>query len=246
MLLFTITALFRKLSKSAQTTLRCASLFINTKRARLRSGLRRFVDAALLTTSLHFPLLFSSFLFPTALAHTLRHPPTAAMPLPPLTIIHYTYPILLSLPLPFILTPVSPPSPPPPGLIPITVQGITPRRTLILTLLALLAFTSFLDVTVLVANVLSARVRYGDDLPLYLTGAQLGGEITYALGGLVAWGVALIACLWRNKFSKSLAVLASLGAAGEIVNLVWLVKREVHTGSFFMLPPPKPCKFFIY
>lgn len=77
MLLFTITALFRKLSKSAQTTLRCASLFINTKRALLRSGLRRFVDAALLTTSLHFPLLFSSFLFPTALAHTLRHPPPA-------------------------------------------------------------------------------------------------------------------------------------------------------------------------
>ncbi|KIR26009.1 ABC transporter [Cryptococcus deuterogattii LA55] len=153
------------------------------------------------------------------------------MPLPSLTIIHYTYPILLSLPLPFLLTPVSPPPPPPPGLIPITVQRISPRRTLILTLLALLAFTSFLDVTVLVANVLSARVRYGDDLPLYLTGAQLGGEITYALGGLVAWGVALIACLWRNKFSKSLAVLASLGAVGEIVNLVWLVKREVHTGN---------------
>lgn len=128
---------------------------------------------------------------------------------------------------------------------PITVQRISPRRTLILTLLALLGFTSFLDVIVLVANVLSARARYGDDIPLYLTGAQLGGEIAYSLGGLVAWGVALVACSWRNRFSSGLAVLASLGIIGEILNLVWLVKREVHTGSFscFSLSR-KSCKFF--
>lgn len=167
------------------------------------------------------------------------------MPLPPLTIIHYIHPILLSLPLPFLLTPTSPPPPPPPGLVPITVQRISPRRTLILTLLALLGFTSFLDVIILVANALSARARYGDDLPLYLTGAQLGGEIAYSLGGLVAWGVALVACSWRNRFSSGLAVLASLGIIGEILNLVWLVKREVHTGSFscFSLSR-KSCKFF--
>ncbi|AAW45126.1 hypothetical protein CNBL2610 [Cryptococcus deneoformans B-3501A] len=153
------------------------------------------------------------------------------MLLPALAIIHYTHPILLSLPLPFLLTPSSPQSRPPPGLVPITVQRISPRRTFILTLLALLAFTSFLDVIILVANALSARTRYGDDLPLYLTGAQLGGEIAYSLGGLVAWGVALIACSWRNRFSSGLAVFASLGIIGEIVNLIWLVKREVHTGN---------------
>lgn len=63
----------------------------------------------------------------------------------------------------------------------------------------------------------------------------------------MAWGVALIACSWRNRFSSGLAVFASLGIIGEIVNLIWLVKREVHTGSFpcFSLSP-RACRFSIY
>ncbi|WVQ78775.1 hypothetical protein IAT38_000866 [Cryptococcus sp. DSM 104549] len=148
------------------------------------------------------------------------------------TYLHYLTPVLLALPLPALLRPLPTPFPELPGIRPITVQRITPRRSLILTLLILLAFTSFLDGAVLVADALSARTRYGDDLPRRLRGAQLAAEIFYALGGLSVWGVAVVGCAWRGRFAgKGLVVLGTLAVVCEVPNLVFLVLREIHAGG---------------
>ncbi|WVO18034.1 hypothetical protein L204_105732 [Cryptococcus depauperatus] len=157
------------------------------------------------------------------------------MPLPILSLIHYFYPILLAFPLPFSLTPASSPTPELPGITPVTVQKVTPRRTLILTLLALLVVTSLVDVGILVGDLLSARARYGTHLPAHLQGYELGGEIVYAIGGLLVWGIALMASLWRNKFGKALLVLGTLAVVAETVNLVWLVKREIRSDGWEQL-----------
>ncbi|ODN80701.1 hypothetical protein L202_02867 [Cryptococcus amylolentus CBS 6039] len=153
------------------------------------------------------------------------------MPPPILALVHYIHPALLSLPLPFLFAPKAAPPPALPGITPVTVQVTSPRRGLVLTALALLAFTSFLDISVLVGDILSARARYGEELPARLVGTELWAGVVYGVGELLVWGIALVATVWRERFGKGLLVLGVLGVVGEIVNLVFLVKRELHASG---------------
>ncbi|WVQ73800.1 hypothetical protein IAR50_003381 [Cryptococcus sp. DSM 104548] len=153
------------------------------------------------------------------------------MPPPILTLVHYLHPALLSVPLPFLFAPKAAPPPALPGITPVRVQITSPRRGLVLTALALLAFTSFLDISVLVGDILTARARYGEELPARLAGTELWAEVVYGVGELLVWGFALVATVWRERFGKGLLVLGVLGVVGEIVNLVFLVKRELRAGG---------------
>ncbi|KAK8861424.1 hypothetical protein IAR55_002243 [Kwoniella newhampshirensis] len=151
----------------------------------------------------------------------------------PLTIIHYLTPLLLLLPVTSFLFPSSPPLPELPGIRPIRIETITPRRSLVLTILFLLALTSFADIAILVADLLSARSRYGVELPSRLKGTALAGEVVYALGGFVLWGLAIAGTLWRKRFGgKGLVILGTLALVLEIPNLVGLVLRETHSAGY--------------
>ncbi|WVQ94535.1 hypothetical protein IAU59_001614 [Kwoniella sp. CBS 9459] len=149
-----------------------------------------------------------------------------------LTYLHYLTPLLLAIPL-ISLYPAKPPPPPPlPGIRPITVETITPRRSVISTSLLLLSLTAFGDTVILVADLLTAKLRHGDAIPPHLTGAALGAEVVYGLAGLVIWGLALAGVWWRNKWdAKALTLLGFLALACETPNLVGLVLREVRTGG---------------
>ncbi|WWD16670.1 hypothetical protein CI109_101100 [Kwoniella shandongensis] len=151
----------------------------------------------------------------------------------PLTYLHYLTPLVLVLPLTSFLVPSSLPLPPIPGIRPIRVQTITPRRSLILTILFSLALTSFADIIILVADILTARSRYGVELPSRLKGHALAGEVLYALGGFVVWGLAIVGVVWRKRFGgKGLVMLVLLALVLEIPNLVGLVLREIHSAGY--------------
>ncbi|WVF67088.1 hypothetical protein IAT40_001833 [Kwoniella sp. CBS 6097] len=150
-----------------------------------------------------------------------------------LTYLHYLTPLLLAIPLASLYPPRPPPLPPLPGIRPITIETITPRRSVISTSLFLLSLTAFGDIVILVADLLTAKLRYKDALPPHFTGAALGAEVVYGLAGLVVWGLALAGVWWRNKWdAKGLTLLGFLAFACEIPNLVCLVLREVHTAGY--------------
>ncbi|WVR03950.1 hypothetical protein IAU60_000949 [Kwoniella sp. DSM 27419] len=150
-----------------------------------------------------------------------------------LTYLHYLTPVILLLPLAFVLRPLPPPPPPLPGIRPITVKTVTPRRSLISTCLLVLTIASFGDIAILVADLLTARARHGQDIPPHLVGGALGGEVIYSIGGLVIWGVTLSGAWWRDRWGgKSLAWLAVLALICEIPNLVGLVRIETHTHGY--------------
>ncbi|OCF30343.1 hypothetical protein I316_08014 [Kwoniella heveanensis BCC8398] len=150
-----------------------------------------------------------------------------------LTYLHYLTPLLLAIPLISLYPPKPPPPPPLPGIRPITIETITPRRSVISTSLFLLALTAFGDIVILVADLLTAKLRHPADLPAHLSGAALGAEIVYGLAGLVVWGLALAGVWWRNRWdAKALTMLGFIAIACEIPNLVCLVLREVHTAGY--------------
>ncbi|WRT65564.1 uncharacterized protein IL334_002509 [Kwoniella shivajii] len=150
-----------------------------------------------------------------------------------LTPIHYLTPFLLLIPLIFILLPKPGSFPELPGIRPITIRRVTPRRSTISTSLLLLALLSFGDIIILVADLLTARTRHGQDIPPHLKGGQLGGEVIYTLGGLIVWGLTLAAAWWRDRWSgRSLVILGILALGMEIPNLVGLVMREIRTDGY--------------
>ena len=148
-----------------------------------------------------------------------------------LTIIHVITPGLL---LPFILfliPPLPEPTEAPPGVTPITIRTITPRRGLILTVLILLTATYFFNSSVLIADLVTASHPSGhgwaDDW--HLTGWALVFELIYAFGCFVIWGGVTLLCEWRRRYGGVALVLLSVANGGmEVPNLVLSVLKEVH------------------
>ncbi|OCF58072.1 hypothetical protein L486_04101 [Kwoniella mangroviensis CBS 10435] len=155
---------------------------------------------------------------------------------PFLTPLHYIIPVILFAPLIFVLLPKPKPIDPIPGVRPITVQRITPRKPTISTCLLLLSLLAFGDIAILASDLVTERIRNGDqpiNIPDYLRGGKLAGEVIYTLGQLIVYGLALAGVWWREKWqSQSLVTLATLAFALEIPNLVGLVLREVHTHGY--------------
>lgn len=138
-----------------------------------------------------------------------------------------TYPIL-ALPLIQLVRPPAQPIAELPGIRPIKVQIITPRRGLILTLLCALAFSSVLDATILVVDLLSGphkTVEWYEDIDLL-------SWVVYTFGGFLVWSLAAILAEWRTKWNdKSVSVMGAFGFVFEVANLALLVLREIHTGE---------------
>jgi hypothetical protein len=144
-----------------------------------------------------------------------------------LTAVHlWTNPILC-LPLLSLVRPPKAPIPEPAGVRPIKILVLTPRRGLILTTLIALAFTCFVDATILVVDLLTSpyrEVTWGN--------IELTSWIIYSFGGFVVWSLATIFAEWRTKWGdRSLSVLGALAFVGEVTNLPLLIKREAHYGT---------------
>ncbi|WWC68760.1 uncharacterized protein I206_102694 [Kwoniella pini CBS 10737] len=147
--------------------------------------------------------------------------------------LHYLTPLILLIPLISVLLPKPQAIEPLPGIRPITVQKITPRKSLISTSLVLLSFTAFADIIIFTADLLTAKSRNENVIPDHLKGSQLVSQVIYTLGGLVIYGSALSGVWWRNKWEgKALTFLALLGFGLETPNLVGLVIREVHARGY--------------
>lgn len=147
-----------------------------------------------------------------------------------LTILHLvTYPILL-LPLLALSRATVHSSDELPGIRPIKVRVITPRRGLVLTILCALAFTSVLDATILVVDLLSGphhTVEWYEDTDLL-------SWVVYTFGGFVIWSMAAILAEWRTKWGdKSVSAMGAFAFVFEVANLALLVLREINTGEFF-------------
>ena len=151
----------------------------------------------------------------------------------PLPYLHLFTPCLLFIPL-LTLLPL-PPSPPPeiPGIRPITIRRVTPRRGLILTLLVLLALTSFLDGVVLVVDFLGAPSRGEPD---EFEGLNLAAWVIYAVGGLVIWSMTAIVTEWRARWDdRGVVMLGTLAIICEIPNMVFLALRTVPAGKLALM-----------
>ena len=145
-----------------------------------------------------------------------------------LTVLHLvTYPILL-LPLIGLSRAPGESQDELPGIRPIKVRVITPRRGLVLTLLCALAFTSVLDASNFVVDLLSGphhTVEWYEDIDLV-------SWVVYTLGGFVVWSLAAILAEWRTKWGdKSVSAMGAFAFMFEIANLVLLVHREMYTGE---------------
>lgn len=146
----------------------------------------------------------------------------------PIIILHLLTPALLSIPLLRLLPAAPPDTPELPGIRPITVRIITPRRSFILLVLSLLAFSSALDAARLVAKIATANSRGH----LHPQGLSLWSEVVYAFGGLCVWALTAIVIEWRAKWGNAgLVGMGLLGLACEIPGLVLLVIRQVERES---------------
>jgi hypothetical protein len=132
--------------------------------------------------------------------------------------------------LPFVTLLPSPPEELPelPGIRPITVRTITPRRSFTLLALTLLAVTSAVDAVLLIGGI-ATSADWGEAPH----GWRLFAELVYAFGGLCIWALTAIVIEWRGRWGdQGLIVLGSLGLVCEIPNLVLLVLRKVHAGAW--------------
>lgn len=144
------------------------------------------------------------------------------------TILHLvTNPVLL-LPLISLARPHHQASDALPGIRPIKIQVITPRRGLILTLLCALAFTSVLDAAVFVVDLLSGPHRAVE----WYEDVEMLSWVVYTFGGFLVWSLAAILAEWRTKWgSEAVAVMGAVGFVLEVANLPLLVLRETHSGE---------------
>lgn len=145
-----------------------------------------------------------------------------------LTVLHLvTYPVLL-IPLLALSRAPGHSSDELPGIRPIKVRVITPRRGLVLTLLCALAFTSVLDATILVVDLLSGpqhTIEWYEDIDLV-------SWVVYTFGGFVVWSLAAILAEWRTKWGdKSVSAMGAFAFVFEVANLALLVLREIHTSE---------------
>lgn len=141
----------------------------------------------------------------------------------PLTYLHLVCTPLLLLPFLTLVPAAKPPPPELPGIRPITVRRITPRRGFILTLLVLLALTSFLDGVLLVVDLLTAPSR-GNQSYLFAGELAFSAWVVYAVGGLVLWSLTALVVEYRAKWGdKGVVVLATWAFLFEVPNLVFSV-----------------------
>jgi hypothetical protein len=148
-----------------------------------------------------------------------------------ITYLHLVATPILFLPVLSLVTPPNEPIPAPPGIRPVTIRRVTPRRGFILTFLILLAITSFLDGVLLIADLLTASSRDGST---YLFQEELGvaSWVVYSVGGLVIWSMAAILAEYRTKWGdRGIVALATLGFCFEIPNLVLTIIAATHAGE---------------
>lgn len=122
-------------------------------------------------------------------------------------------------------------------IIAVTVEVKTPRRSLILSLLSLIALTYFLDGFALILHSVLSRQWQGT--PSYLW----SGLEVEALGGLLATGLLAIigtvkemsgVDVWSTKRPKFWAVIAVAGTLVEVI-LLGLSLRFIHKGTNIQL-----------
>lgn len=142
----------------------------------------------------------------------------------PSTYLRLATPLVLSVPVLRLIPAPPEPEAELPGIRPITVRIVTPRRSFILLTLTLLAITSILDAARLITEIATSQAR---DRIVY--GLPLWSEVAYAFGGLSVWALTAIFIEWRAKWGdRGLISLGVLGLLLEIPNVVFAVLRQVH------------------
>lgn len=137
-----------------------------------------------------------------------------------LTWLHIAQPAVLAIPVLSLLTHPPRPYRELPGIRPITVRIVRPRRFGILTCLSLLAFSSLLDAVILVAEFLTSKHH------LDQSATELASAIVYPVGGFLIWSLTAIFAEWRQKWGKRPVVfVALLSLIGEIINMAFLIRR---------------------
>ncbi|GFZ42756.1 Heavy metal tolerance protein [Saitozyma sp. JCM 24511] len=153
--------------------------------------------------------------------------------------LHFITPFLLLIPFLTLLPAPRAADPELPGIRPITIRTVTPRRSFILLTLVLLTLTGVYDTILLIVQIATASHRGA-----HYDAARLAAWVVYALGALVIWGLTTIVVEWRARWGdKALVVMGMLGLVCEIPNLVFKVIMEIHargsskTFAILALPP---------
>lgn len=178
--------------------------------------LSRISKAALKLAARHL-IPFSFFIFHLCAIGTMD----------PAVYLRLATPLVLAAPVLRLLPPPVEPEAELPGIRPITIRIVTPRRTFILLTLTLLAISATLDAARLITEIAtsSARERIMYGLPLW-------SEVVYAFGGLCVWALTAIFIEWRAKWGdRNLVILGVLGILLEVPNLVLAVLRQTHGES---------------
>lgn len=143
-----------------------------------------------------------------------------------LDILHVVTPCVTLLPAIALAFPPRAAPAPPDGVRAITVKAVTPRRSLILTVLCFLAVTYFADGVVLTLDLLTAPYR---SHPAHHYHFWVAASAWAAVGGLCSYALAAVCAEWRMRWGSFwLVVLALVGFGLEIPNLVLSVRREIH------------------
>lgn len=150
-----------------------------------------------------------------------------------LEILHVVTPCVTLLPAIALAFPPRAPPAPPDGVRAITVKTVTPRRSLILTVLCFLAVTFFAEGVVLTLDLLTApyRPHAGQHARWWVLSSAW-----WVVGGLSSYALAALCAEWRMRWGDAwLVLLALLGFALEVPNLVLSVRREIGIREFFWL-----------
>lgn len=150
-----------------------------------------------------------------------------------LEILHVITPCITLLPALALSFPPRAADPPPEGVRAITVKTVTPRRSLILTILCFLATTYFAEGVVLTLDVLTAPYR---DHPAKHSNWWFASTAWFVTGGLCSYALAATCAEWRMRWgSRWIVLLALLGFGLEVPNLVLSVKREIGIREYCLI-----------
>lgn len=98
----------------------------------------------------------------------------------------------------------------------------------------LLAFTSFLDGALLIADLLTASNRNGTSY-LFKGELDFAAWVIYAIGGLVIWSLTAIVVEYRAKWGDmGVVILSTWAFVFEVPNLVFLIIVVAHAGELTM------------
>lgn len=148
-----------------------------------------------------------------------------------LEILHVVTPCVTLLPAIALAFPPSVPPAAPEGVRAITVKTVTPRRSLILTVLCFIAVTFFAEGVVLILDLLTSpyRPHAGEHARWWVLSSAW-----WVVGGLSSYALAALSAEWRLRWGDFwLVILAVLGFGLEIPNLVLSVRREISIRESF-------------